>query len=233
MISVKSWTILVLAAGLGALAVAPAAAAENRYPTMAPLEQYRAADEAALARSAAPPSISGGAEVLVLGAHGYETAAKGANGFVCIVERSWSDDFADPDFWNPRVRAPICFNEASARSVLPTYLQRTRWVLAGVNKAGLLDRTKAAIAAGEIKPPLPGSMCFMMSKGGDLGSDPGGPWRPHLMFFTPRAPAAAWGAGLPGSPVAGGDDGGVDPATVFMVTVGKWSDGTPAPAMKM
>jgi hypothetical protein len=45
------------------------------YPAMAPVEQYliaKAQDEIALARSAAPPSISADAEVLVLGRHGYE-----------------------------------------------------------------------------------------------------------------------------------------------------------------
>jgi hypothetical protein len=235
MITLKAWGILALGAGLASLApFGPAAAAQGAYPAMAPLARYQSVDEAALARSAAPPSISGDAEVLVLGAHGYETAASGKNGFVCIVERGWANDFASPDFWNPKVRGPICFNPASARSVLPTYLKRTQWVLAGMDKSQLLERTKAAIASGEVTAPLPGAMCYMLSKGGNLGDDADGPWRPHLMFFTPRAPAAAWGAGLPGSPVLGGDDGGVDPATTFMVPVGKWSDGTSASgSMKM
>jgi hypothetical protein len=60
------------------------------YPNMAPVEQYLMGDreaEIALARSAAPESISRDAEILVLGRHGYETAVKGKNGFVCIVER--------------------------------------------------------------------------------------------------------------------------------------------------
>jgi hypothetical protein len=42
---------------------------------MAPAEQYRIAgrqDEISLARSAAPPSISADADVLVLGKQGYE-----------------------------------------------------------------------------------------------------------------------------------------------------------------
>src|SRR5262252_6880077 len=74
------------------------------YPAMAPVEQYRiadAADEIALARSAAPPSISADAEVLVLGKQGYEPAVKGKNGFVCFVERSWAASFDDAEFWNP------------------------------------------------------------------------------------------------------------------------------------
>jgi hypothetical protein len=58
---------------------------------MAPIEQYLMTDrdaEIALARSSAPESISRDAEVLVLGRHGFETAVKGKNGFVCIVGRS-------------------------------------------------------------------------------------------------------------------------------------------------
>src|ERR1700690_82817 len=69
------------------------------YLTMAPLEQYLMEDqksEIALAQSAAPESISRDAEVMVLGRHGYETAIKGKNGFVCIVERSWTAPLDDP-----------------------------------------------------------------------------------------------------------------------------------------
>src|SRR4029077_18205812 len=97
------------------------------YPKMAPIDQYLMTDrdaEIALARSAAPESISRDAEVLVLGRHGFETAVKGKNGFVCIVERSWTSA-ADPDFWNPKVRTPICWNAAAARSILVRNIKRT------------------------------------------------------------------------------------------------------------
>ncbi len=75
-------------------------------------------------------------------------------------------------------------------------------------------------------PPAPGAMCFMMSKDGYL-NDKGGHWHPHLMFFTPRAKPADWGAGLAGSPVLGGDSG-LEPVSTFFVPVATWSDGTPA-----
>ena len=220
-------------------AIGPAWAAEavkSPYPNPAPLEQYRIAsqaDEIALARSAAPPSISGPAKVLTMGAHGYETAAKGTNGFVCIVERSWGSGFEDAEFWNPKERSPICFNAASARSVLPTYLQRTKWVLAGATLLQIEDRTRAALAARRIPRPEIGSMCYMLSKDGYLSdSAAGGHWKPHLMFFVPKTELATWGAGLPGAPVMG-DSGRLDPVTVFYVPVGAWSDGTPATPMKM
>ena len=89
------------------------AAEKARYPAMAPLEQYLMPSESAeiaLARSAAPASISGDAEVMVLRRDGYATAVKGKNGFVCIVERSWGKATDDPEFWNPKMRAPHCFN---------------------------------------------------------------------------------------------------------------------------
>src|SRR5437016_4361561 len=79
--------------------------AKAAYPSMAPLDQYlmERNAEIALARSAAPESISKDAEVVVLGRHGYETGVKGKNGFVCIVERSWATGTDDPEFWNPKM----------------------------------------------------------------------------------------------------------------------------------
>jgi len=74
------------------------------YPKMAPVEQYLMDRDAeiALARSAAPASVSNDAEILLLGRHGYETAVKGTNGFVCVVQRSWTAGIDDPDFWTSK-----------------------------------------------------------------------------------------------------------------------------------
>jgi hypothetical protein len=201
---------------------------------MAPVEQYRVAGsggEIALARSAAPVSISGDADVLVLGAHGYETAVKGKNGFVCIVERSWATNFDDAEFWNFKIRAPICFNPVSARTVLPPYLKRTEWVLAGASKPEMIERTKAALAANTIATPESGSMCYMLSKQGYLG-DAVGHWHPHLMFFFSRMAESSWGANLPGSAVLAHQDEPI-PVTVFFVPIIKWSDGTIGPSDSM
>ncbi|HEY1697848.1 MAG TPA: SRPBCC domain-containing protein [Polyangiaceae bacterium] len=202
------------------------------YPKMAPIERYRMASDAeiALARSAAPPSISNDAEVRVLGPRGYETAASGKNGFVCIVERSWACGFDSPEFWNPRMRGPQCYNAAAARSVLPAYFERTTWVLAGASVAEMGDRTRAAVASGQIRPPEVGSMSYMMSKDGYLGDEAGGHWHPHVMFFLPRSEPSAWGANVHGSPVVAPPGNGVDLVTVFIAVVPMWSDGTPGPA---
>ena len=209
-------------------AIGPAAGVEAKtpYPNMAPLAQYRMsrAAEIALARSAAPASIANDADVLVLGDGGNETAAKGKNGFVCVVERSWSKDFDDVDFWNPKVRGPICFNPAGARSVLADYLRRTGWVLAGVSKSAMLARTKAALAAKTVVAPGAGAMCYMMAKQGYL-SDVDGHWHPHLMFFFAHTDGTTWGADLADSPVVSAQDD-LEHVTTFMVQVARWSDGT-------
>jgi hypothetical protein len=203
--------------------------AKSAYPAMAPVEQYRAAsvsEEIALSRSAAPTSISGDASVLTLGDHGYETAIKGRNGFVCLVQRSWAAGFDDAEFWNPKLRAPICFNRAAARTILPAYLERTEWAIAGVSKTDMINRTSAEIAANLIATPEPGAVAFMMSKQGYLG-DLAGHWHPHLMLFFAHADVADWGADLRGSPVfAARAD--LEPITTFFVLVPQWSDGTPA-----
>lgn len=201
------------------------------YPEMAPVAQYRISardDEIALARTAAPPSISKDAEVLVLGERGYETAVKGKNGFVCFVERSWDAGFDDAEFWNPKLRAPNCFNPPAVRSVLPQYLKRTEWVLAGVSRQDMKAKARSAVAGHEFKSPEPGAFSFMLSKDGYVSDDAAGPWLPHVMFFVPHGQAATWGAGLEGSPVIGKDGSDIEP-TVLFVPVRRWSDGSPAP----
>jgi len=221
---------LLAAWGLGSPVLSQAV--KTAYPAMEPVEQYRIAsreDEIALARSAAPPSISADAEVLVLGRHGYETAVAGKNGFVCFVERSWGAGFDDPDFWNPRVRAPNCFNAPAARTELPQYLSRTEWVLAGAAKQQLIEKTKAARASGRFKSPEAGAISFMLSKEGYLGDPAAGPWLPHVMFFLQHGEAVDWGAGKEGSPIIGRDGGPVE-STVLFIPVRSWSDGAPAPA---
>jgi len=197
---------------------------------MAPIEQYLMTDrsaEIALARSAAPDSVSRDAEVLVLTPRGYETAANGGNGFVCLVERSWSDGSDDPEFWNPKARAPLCLNAPAVRSYLPLTRKRTELALAGRSKAQIFEALSAAVNRKELPTPEPGAMCFMMSKNGHL-SDRDGHWRPHLMFFAPLTAPAAWGAELPGSPIMAFASP-EEHLTVFLVPVARWSDGTPGP----
>jgi len=221
-IAIKSFALLVV---LGGADQAMAQGTTTPYPHMAPIEQYlmdRTA-EIALARSAAPESISRDAEVLVLGPRGFETAVKGKNGFACIVGRSWTSA-PDPDFWNPKVRVPMCFNRAATRSYLLRYFKTTDLILAGRTKAQVDETITAAIDKKELPAMEPGAMCFMMSKQGYAG-DSGEHWPPHLMFFYSETDPTTWGASLPGSPIIGYYDP-PERLTTFVIAVQRWSDGT-------
>ena len=223
-IAVKS---IALALMLGPAWHAIAQDGKASYPNMAPLDQYLMEDrnsEIALARSAAPESISRDAEVMVLGRHGYETAIKGTNGFVCMVERSWTAPIDDPGFWNPKGRAPICLNAAAAHTYLPRTIKKTDLILAGRTKAQMVEAVAAAVDKEELPPMELGAMCYMLSKQGYLG-DPVGHWHPHLMFFVSQADPAAWGAGLPGSPLLAFNDTW-EHLVIYLVPVRQWSDGT-------
>jgi hypothetical protein len=218
---------------LGATRQAPAQAEKGPYPAMAPVDEYLIADEnseIALARSAAPASISDGAEVMVLGQKGFTTAVKGTNGFLCVVERSWGAATDAPEFWNPKIRSPICFNPQAARTFARIFLMKTKLVLEGKSKAETVAATASALDKKELPALEPGAMCYMMSKQQYL-NDQGASWHPHLMFFVSGNAAKSWGADLPGSPIMAADDP-EERTTILMVWVGNWSDGSPAPPME-
>jgi hypothetical protein len=216
----------------GASRPAQAQDAKASYPTMAPLDQYLMADrdsEIALAKSAAPAAISDDARVLVLEKDGYHTAIEGKNGFTCIVERGWMSPLDSTNFWNPKLRGPICYNPPAVRSILPYTILRTTLILSGLTKAQMVEKIQTELAGSLLPMPEPGAMSYMMSKNQYLGDD-AGHWHSHLMFHLPRMGAASWGANLPDSPVVVDTDHheGPEPETIFMVPLDHWSDGTPA-----
>jgi len=236
--AIRSFLLLiVLSTGYQAMAQD----AKVPYPTMAPIEQYlmdRTA-EIALARSAAPDSISRDATILVLGRQGYETALEGKNGFVCMVERSWTGAFDWPEFWNPKVRAADCLNPQAARWVLPIVFLRSRMIIAGRSKAEILSAVKAAFKDRQLPDLESGAMCYMMSKSAYL-TDQDGHNLPHVMFYTAGMDAKDWGSGAPDSPVMAvpywyflsnepSQMKGLPPILVSLIVVPDWSDGTAAP----
>jgi hypothetical protein len=199
---------------------------KTAYPSMAPLAQYLIPrdSEISLARSAAPNAIAKDAEILVLTTTGFQTAVKGTNGFVCMVARSWSAGFGDPDFWNPKVRAPICYNAVAAQSQVPETIKRTQVALAGGSESQIHDALKTAITSGELPVAKAGSLSYMMSKGTYFNRSEGH-WLPHLMFYTPETDPKSWGAGLPRSPIIGNNFPD-EHLTIFLIPVGRWSDGS-------
>ena len=222
-IAIKGLVLLVVFA---AMCRAMAQDVGTTYAKMAPVEQYLMADrdaEIALSRTAAPDSIARDAEVLVLGRHGFETAVKGKNGFVCIVGRSWTAT-VDAEYWNPKVRVPMCVNAAAARSYLLRVTKITELGLAGRTLAQTNETIAAAIAKKEFPPMESGAMCYMMGKQG-YGGDTVPHWPSHLMFFYSDTDPAIWGANLPGSPVIAVADP-EEHLTQFVVVVQRWADGT-------
>jgi len=198
-------TSTVLALMLGAARHAVAQDAKALYPSMAPLDQYLMEDR--------------NSEIAL-----YETAIKGTNGFVCLVERSWTAPIDDPGFWNPKGRAPVCLNPAAARTYLPRTIKKTDLILAGRTKAQMVEAVAAAVDKKELPPMELGAICYMLSKQGYL-SDRVGHWHPHLMFFVSQTDPATWGAGVQGSPILAFNDKW-EGLTVFLVPVRQWSDGT-------
>jgi hypothetical protein len=238
-IAIKSLALLVL---LGTAYPAIAQNAPTPYPSMAPIEQYLMSRDAeiALARSAAPDAISRDAGVLVLTRHGYETAVEGKNGWVCWVGRGWMAMFDHPEFWNPKVRAADCLNPPAARSLLPYAYKRTEMLLAGHSKQEVIAAIKSAIDKKELPALEPGTVSYMMSKSSYL-TDSGDHNVPHIMLFQTNNNDATWGANLANSPVMSvsywylSDEAypqlkSFPPLSVVLVTVDKWSDGTPAPS---
>jgi hypothetical protein len=232
-----------LLAVLGTAHQAMAQDATTPYPKMAPIEQYLMdrTDEIALARSAAPDSISRDAAVLVLTRHGYETAVEGKNGWVCWVGRGWMAMFDHPEFWNPKVRAADCLNPPAARSILPYAYRRTEMLLAGHSKQEVIAAIKSAIDKKELPALEAGAVSYMMSKSAYL-TDSGDHNLPHVMFFQSVKDGTAWGANLTNSPILAVNYWYISaqsypqveslpPLYVFLVAVDKWSDGTSAPGM--
>jgi len=197
---------------------------KSPYSTMAPIEQYRMDRDAeiAMARTAAPPSISRDAEIVVLGQKNFETAVQGKNGFICAVGRAFAGPLNNTEFWNPKNRSPICLNPPAVRSLWPYAVKQTGMALAGASKAQISDAIRTAVAKKELGAPESGSMAYMMSKKAYL-TDRGSHNLAHLMFELPRNGVfqdepdffVSW-----------------DPAPVieFNVPVGQWSDGTPVTA---
>jgi hypothetical protein len=191
----------------------------RHYP---PLSEYLMARDAevGLARTAAPPNISGRATIKVLTASGYQVAQKGDNGFVCVVMRGWAaPTFTPAPFrdlvYDARVRAPICFNPVAARTVLPLQELRTRLGMAGKGPDQIAEGVQAAYATGEL-PKMEGvGFAYMLSADQYLAPAIGA-WHPHLMVYTPYYDNAMLGGNEFAGPFPFVSD---DAGTPFAVTV--------------
>ena len=189
--------------------------------------------EIALARTAAPASISNHATIMTLTPSGLAVAVNGDNGFTCYVDRGWMHQNI-PANWNAMIESPVCFNAPGSQTVLLYTLKRTKLALNGMAEDQIIKTMQDAIDSKELPPAAPDSIAYMMSKQQciDMTSKA---WYPHLMFFMPMSDAAkvglSWGADRRLSPVVFDphQDRLHDPWAKFFIPVTHWSDGSPAP----
>ena len=214
-------------AALASVAAGPMAAQQTR--DLSPYLIAERATEVTLARSSAPKNVSDSASVLVLTRTGYVEAARGTNGFTCLVLRSFLGGLDDPGYWSPKVRAPACYNPPASRTVLVESLKRAEWVMAGVAQREIATRTQRAYASRQFPLPSAGAMAYMLSPEQYLADD-NPHWMPHVMFFYDRSlPAAAWGAGDMSAPIIDASVGTPhSPVQTLFIPVRQWSNGTPA-----
>jgi len=180
-----TFVLLVSLASIGAIT---ARAQVSKYP---PISAYLMPQEAeiALARSAAPASISDGATVKVLTQSGFEVAQPGNNGAVCMVMRGFSAPTYTPAqfreiVYDPTIHAPICFTAPAARMVLPYYELRTKLAMAGNSPDQIAEGLQAAYVKGDLPKRDGVSFAYMWSADQSLGSGIGH-WHPHMMVFSP------------------------------------------------
>jgi hypothetical protein len=170
--------------------VAMARGQTTQYP---PLSEYMMPPDAevALAKSAAPQNISDHATIRVLTISGYKVVHQGGNGFVCMVMRGFT---GAPTFapaqprmfinYDPKTRAPICFDPNAVKTVLPYYDLRTTLGLEGKTPDQITEAVKTAYDQGTIPKRAGVSFAYMWSADQILG--PSGHWHPHMMVFAPN-----------------------------------------------
>lgn len=154
--------------------------------------------EVLLARSAAPEHIASDARVLVLRRDGYHEAVAGGNGFTCLVERSWSSPIGPhTDFFNPKLRAPICYNQEAALAIMRDYMRRTELALGGASIGEIREAVERDIGTGKLRAPRGLAMSYMLSNGQLLGTNTGR-FKPHIMIYVPYTTEEQIGSPPPG-----------------------------------
>jgi hypothetical protein len=190
-----------------------------------PLSEYLMSkdSEVGLARSAAPENISGRATIKILTASGYQVAREGDNGFVCMVMRGWSAPTYTPAqfrdlIYNPKVRAPICFDPVASRTVLPYYELRSRLGMEGKTPDQIAEALQAAYVKGKLPKREAVSFAYMWSADQNLG--PGiEHWHPHMMIFAPYYENSMMGGNEFGAPLPQVSDDAGTPFTVVVIPV--------------
>lgn len=143
------------------------------------------AREVALARSAAPGSVSQDARIWTFAQGTYRVAVDGTSSIECYVGRSW-----------PKALEPQCFDAEGAATIMRMEMRRAERFHAGREKTEVDREIALGVANGTFKLPSRPAMSWMLSSGQVLFSDdgrPAGAWRPHVMIYFPYLTAAQMG----------------------------------------
>jgi hypothetical protein len=220
----KTWLFAVCVAFLtfATTIISGSAQSEARYP---PLSEYLMPQDAevALVKSAAPANITDHATIKILTESGYQVVSEGDNGFVCMVLRGWSAPTYTPAqlrdlVYDPRVRAPICFDPEAARSVMPYYELRAQFGLEGKSPDQIAAGVEAAYAQGELPLRDRVSFAYMWSADQYLFEEAGA-WHPHVMVFAPYYENAMVGGNEFGGPLPQVTDDAGTPFAVVVIPV--------------
>lgn len=161
--------------------------AQEKLGTPGPRLSLPRAEEVALARSAAPSSVSSGARVWLFSAGRYIVADSGTNSVQCYVGRGW-----------PKALEPHCFDEEGARTIMPIEMLQSELLHRGISGDSVQRTIAAGIASGKFRLPQRPAMSWMQSASQVLYDDDGsrvGAWKPHIMIYYPYLTAQGIGTG--------------------------------------
>lgn len=147
--------------------------------------------EVALARSAAPASVSAKARVWVFTGKTYVVADSGETETSCYVGRPWSGSLE-----------PHCFDPEGSATILPIQMRRVELYAEGKSDEEAEREIADGIRTGRFRLPRRDAVTYMMSAAQELITQTGTPigaWKPHLMMYRPYVTPGDIGLGAAGS----------------------------------
>lgn len=222
----RSMTVRQAARGVPLIAIAFAIAmplsrtASGAESVYAPYSEWAMSQpaEIALARSAAPESVSRRATIEVLTPKGYEVAVKGDNGCVCMVLRGWSAAPDPTDTKNAKIRGPACFDPVATRTVVPAEELKAKLGLAGKSPEEIGSEVATQYGLGKLPKMENVAFAYMWSASQHIGPD-AGPWHPHMMVYAPYYENRLLGNNPLGSHTTPFVVGGGTPYCIVMIVV--------------
>lgn len=177
-------------------------------------------EDVALALSAAPSTLTPGADVYAWHDDHYIKARTGTSGVACIVSR---DKRLNGVF-------PMCFDPEGAHTLMQEEMMKTELFAQGLSDSTVQQRVDAAYADGTLHHPDKPAITYMMSSRQNLinyqtaGDKSVGAWHPHVMIYLPHTSADQFALGAESNqgPVSipFGDAGG----SQMVIQVPHWAD---------